>query len=266
MRTKAAFTLIELMLVIAIIAVLMALLLPAVGAVQRTLLANSTSTRLTIISGAIDQYAQIFDGAYPPSSGDTSWTYPLGVVEGSSIGYNPNRPCYSHTRGNLGGHNLVYFLMGPERIGWDKGVHGVKNQWMPPDALRKMVGSTVMGVSDVNDPQHTVFYGFNDSWGPDGTKNNTSGSIQYCLAGGRNPTYNRHDLSSAYYWGGPREDEVPYVHIERLMKNLGSHKYVLLSAGPDRKFGYYIWNEEKKRYSGNAATGTSDDIANIAVD
>ena len=66
------FTLIELLLVVSIIAVLMAMLLPAIEAVQRAGFINETRNRLAIISGAISQYENTYDGMIRPAMATTT--------------------------------------------------------------------------------------------------------------------------------------------------------------------------------------------------
>jgi prepilin-type N-terminal cleavage/methylation domain-containing protein len=64
-----AFTLMELMVVIAILAILAAILVPTLSHIQVITRTKETLARLHLIEGALQQYANEFDGAYPPSAG-----------------------------------------------------------------------------------------------------------------------------------------------------------------------------------------------------
>ncbi len=57
---RSAFTLIELMIVVAIIVLLLALLLPAVSAVRDNAKVNTARTQMQMIAMAIDEYAQFW--------------------------------------------------------------------------------------------------------------------------------------------------------------------------------------------------------------
>ncbi len=71
-RSRPAFTLIELLVVISIIALLVALLLPAFGAIRTTAKVTSTTAMYTSLDSAINLYRneQSLGGALPPSSTD----------------------------------------------------------------------------------------------------------------------------------------------------------------------------------------------------
>ena len=258
-RRRSGFTLIELMLVIAIIAVLMALLLPAVGSVQRTLSINETRTRISVIGAAIEQYAMTYDGAVPPSvrPSGTVWTYPVVKVPYSTVPNTNNPPQYQIKQfdpndtgpsysTNYGASFLTFFLMGPDNFGWDKGVHGVAKQWVPPEALPKYLTDFVVLHGYHNDHNFPGscrgYFGFKDAWGPDGTRSSATGTFQYSVPNPRTGSYNRYDMYQAYYWGGTRDYEGgdnPNGHVDRVFKNIGTQKYVLVSSGPDKKFGFY---------------------------
>ncbi len=64
MKKRSAFTLVELLIVIAIIGILASLLLPAVGRVQINAKSGSTRTLLSQIESALNQYKAVY-GFYP---------------------------------------------------------------------------------------------------------------------------------------------------------------------------------------------------------
>ncbi len=278
LRNKnAAFTLIELLLVVAIIAVLMTMLLPAISAVQQAGMSKETETRIAIISAAIDQYANTYDGIYPPSNRSETWNYPRAVIPASEDRipwFNPNHvgPSYSTNHG----HSLLtYFLMGPSNYGWLMDTHGVKREWVPPETLQKyLTEPTIVGrAATSSSPKLTdssfAYYGFADAWGPDGTRYNLVGAFQYSLKNPRTGGYQTYDMYHGYYWGGCRGYEGgdgSGGHMDRVFKNIGSAKYVLVSAGPDRKFGFYRFDPSQNRVRADSELGTSDDIANIPID
>jgi prepilin-type N-terminal cleavage/methylation domain-containing protein len=76
----AAFTLVELLVVIGIIAVLLAILVPVVSNVRKQAYTTSTASRMTQISGAIQSY-YMDNQAYPGAVPINLWTLPGGTQE-----------------------------------------------------------------------------------------------------------------------------------------------------------------------------------------
>lgn len=271
-KRKSGFTLIELLLVVSIIAVLIAMLLPAIEAVQRAGFINETRNRIAIISGAINQYANTYDGMIPPSTRSESviWDYPIVQVPttaGNVIDkFDPNDRHHVYST-NFGHSYLVYFLMGPDNVGWDVGDHGVRKNWHPPDALKKMMTDFIILPGSTNHNANTCrgYYAFKDAWGPQGTGKNAAGCFHYSVPDPRTGGYNRYDMYQAYYQAGVNGSSA-FDHIARLYRNIGSEKYILVSAGPDKRLGYYMWDKATKKYVPNAALGYSDDISNVPVD
>jgi len=93
-RRTRGFTLVEMMVVIAILGLLMALLVPVVSKAMQTVIQIRTEWMLRDIGIGLDMFRDEL-GAYPPSDPNKS---PTGV--------------------NSGAANLVYFLRGPSGTGW----------------------------------------------------------------------------------------------------------------------------------------------------
>lgn len=76
-RGRSAVTLIELLTVVAIIALLIAVLVPAIGTVRRSMRATTTRAALATLSAGLDGYRseQRAGGEYPPSASDVVQTF-----------------------------------------------------------------------------------------------------------------------------------------------------------------------------------------------
>ena len=79
MKRKNGFTLIELLVVISIIALLIALLLPALARAKSLALQIECASNLRQIGIAMDEYANEYRGMYPPSN---TWLWPWGSFGG----------------------------------------------------------------------------------------------------------------------------------------------------------------------------------------
>ncbi len=100
MRKTRAFTLIELLVVISIIALLIGILLPALGAARRTARQQQSNTQLRGLHEAMIIFSAGMGGWYPGRnrSGlwETSWTFRDGAVQSSSTA--PADPGWSYRR------------------------------------------------------------------------------------------------------------------------------------------------------------------------
>src|SRR5436190_2709993 len=93
-RPRGAFTLVELLVVIGIIALLIGIILPVVSKVRQAAYVANTQQMISRISNAIERYSQEFHGAYPgPFRNDQVAqtpppTVPLSI--GASVGAPPS--------------------------------------------------------------------------------------------------------------------------------------------------------------------------------
>lgn len=78
---KRGFTLIEMLVVIGIIAILIALLMPAIGKARQRAYAAGCASNLRQISGALNLYLADHEGVYPPHRADDITGGPDGVTK-----------------------------------------------------------------------------------------------------------------------------------------------------------------------------------------
>jgi prepilin-type N-terminal cleavage/methylation domain-containing protein len=93
---RRGFTLMELLIVICIIAILIALLFPAISAIFRSVAEYQCQRHLQQLATVMQSYAQQFDGAFPfvstPTPSGNDWLYASsGGVYGSAPGGNLER-------------------------------------------------------------------------------------------------------------------------------------------------------------------------------
>lgn len=162
--SRAAFSLIELLIVIVVIAVLIGLLLPAINGVRLSIRAGETKTEITQLSSAIASFKSQYN-VEPPSylaipASDPSDTAAV-EAEWNTAAYAPSKRLIRQiwgrrfdfgTNGGLGnagpvvltGPECIVFFLGGVRV-WDDSMAGGGNE----DGLRDAneVGAAIVGFS-----------------------------------------------------------------------------------------------------------------------
>ncbi|MFC1582606.1 type II secretion system protein [Planctomycetota bacterium] len=88
---RTGFTLIEMLVVISIIAILAAILMPAITAVRVAAKKASTKSLIGTIDMALESYANDFSGYYPPDPMDTA---PCTMLDGTQLENTSQAICY----------------------------------------------------------------------------------------------------------------------------------------------------------------------------
>jgi prepilin-type N-terminal cleavage/methylation domain-containing protein len=116
---RIGFTLIELLVVIAIIAVLIAMLLPAIQKAREVADRTQSANNLKQMSLALNNAAEIYDGALPPCYGyypSTSWAnnVPYGTLFWHILPFIEQNSMYQQlNNGTLGGQRAVNTYIAP---------------------------------------------------------------------------------------------------------------------------------------------------------
>lgn len=97
-RRGAAFTLVELLVVMAVIVILMTLLVPTLSAIRKQVKISKCKALIEGVSAALDEYSQMH-GVYPPDKSanvspdlDLSAECLVYYLSGASIAYDPSNP------------------------------------------------------------------------------------------------------------------------------------------------------------------------------
>jgi len=294
-NARRGFTLIEMLLVISIIVLLMALLVPQIGAVIQSVKIKDTQHRIAVIHAVIEAYHKVY-AAYPPSTSPDrnmdaadqndypAYTYPSG----DQAAY-----IFKHGSGNdhpFGGKFLAYFLMGPNGNGWHRPYNPrntadpnyrnrfLSAEWDVPDGLTAYLKNAPTGGDKSGEYGAPCFV---DAFGIQGRG---GGLIGYISANPRASGANRwrkdvygHSndaLSAIYYWncrtyGGSWGDGRGTEHRDRTLEQC-PYDFALLSPGPDHLLGWRVYGmkyggEYRKGSYANYENGVTDDIANYPI-
>jgi len=290
-RPLAGFTLIEMLLVISIIILLMAVLVPQIGAVKQAIKIKDTQRRIAMIHQVVEDYKRIYY-ACPPSHSpnrnmkatDTTsyprYSYPSGDYADYLFHYPQG------TSQPFGGKLLAYFLMGPTGTGWhrpknprntadpDYRNRGITAEWEVPDGLSACLKN---GPVDAGDHGAYLAPCFIDGFG---LREGRGGIIGYAAASPQASGLKRwsaggnYPFRTAYYWdcrkvsgswGDGRGDD----HMNRMFEQC-PHDFVLLSPGPDCHYGWRVYGmryggQTRKSWYADFKNGVTDDIANFPL-
>ena len=270
-RKGQAFTLIELLMVMLIIGIIIAMLMRVGPEVSRAIKVNQTQNFISALELGVYRYKRIF-GAFPPSQ-----RAERRDGNGNVVYYNPydeGAPVFQQ------GESMLYLyiaLQGPESFGWTRADHGVSAEFGPFfEAGASNIGE--LRLSGSNSEPWPVFTDNFNTWilyqkanksNPPNLDSNNPWSNRYSYwtlraiwgrqkgiggwgAGGMWNVYSAHwkKKLTAVKRGGSR---IPY----------NPDTFVLWSAGPDEKFGYWVYDDDELGMQFDLKTGTCDDITNF---
>jgi len=287
-RHPMGFTLIEMLLVISIIILLMAVLVPQIGAVVRAVTIQGATQRIHQLHNTVEDYYRLY-ADYPPSETPPTpynrsapqWDYPRYRYPNGDEATN----IFSHGQWHcpFGGRYLVYFLFGPYGRGW----HRPKNprnssdpdypnrfitaEWDPPDGLTSFLENSPVDQGDFGGFPFPVFLD-----GFDVTSRN-GGVIGYAKANTRlgedaKWEYWNMAFQTAYYENCTRDESAAGTGLrgqDHMLKQFYQcpYDFIIMSPGPNGVFGYHVYGTRsgQKRWFANLAAGITDDIANFPL-
>jgi len=286
---RRGFTLIEMLLVISIIVLLMALLVPQIGAVVQAMAIKETKTRVMVLDKAVRDYHRIYNecppGDSPPTpyaSGAAQLEYPRYHYPDGSESANVFDHGVWHHPG--GGKLLAYFLRGPYGTGWHRPANPrntsdpnypnrfLSAEWDVPGGLDEYLENGP--VAQGGGAECPCFVDAFDLTGRSG------GIIAYARANPRKGgeakwEYWNMAMQYSYYEGCTRDESSAGTGIrgnDHMLKQFYQcpYDFILMSPGPNGKFGYHVYGVMKsgklyKRWFANLAAGITDDIANYPL-
>jgi prepilin-type N-terminal cleavage/methylation domain-containing protein len=146
-RTISAFTLIELLAVIAIIGILAAFILAVAGPVQRVKYINTTTAEMGKIETALDNYKKAY-GAYPPA-GTNALINPLYY---ELVGATNNNGIFTTLDGAADGYPLAFGMSG--FVNCNKPGSGGENSAQARDFLLDLKPNQVANITN-SSPAYT---------------------------------------------------------------------------------------------------------------
>lgn len=241
LHPTAAFTLVELLVVISMIALLISLLLPALSAARETARAAACLSNIRQIAVGSFLYTSDYDGYLAPTSVAQYWTRPNNT--GSQNAFFSDRPFLGQYTGNDDatrfGINIAGFVPTDERSGWicpsDRFFDSVENSTRRKISYAQNI--TIARTSLISGVNHWFIYRLEDlaqassialqvegtrEWFPGwGTAGNCYGSEEPLATGGTGDTpggnqnyFIRH--GSAIGEGGPTNAAFADGHGERV--------------------------------------------------
>jgi prepilin-type N-terminal cleavage/methylation domain-containing protein/prepilin-type processing-associated H-X9-DG protein len=130
LKGRAGFTLVELLVVIAVIAILAAILYPVLAAAREKARQTSCASNLKQIGNAVQMYNQDYDGTYPTNP------IPTGISNPEQIGFTPYYVklypycrnyqlfiCPSRGNGRFGSHRLESLNLVEQRATFNHGTY-----------------------------------------------------------------------------------------------------------------------------------------------
>jgi len=285
---RRGFTLIEMLLVISIIVLLMALLVPQIGAVVRAVTVRSAAQRVYRLHNAVEDYHRVY-ADYPPSESDPTpynqsapqWDYPRYCYPNGDEATN----LFSHDKWHhaFGGRYLVYFLFGPQGRGWHRPQNPrntsdpdypnrfISAEWDAPEGLSEFLENSPVDQGDFTGFPFPCFVDGFDVTGRSG------GVIAYARAnlrkgGDAKWEYWNMAMRTAYYEDCYRDESSAGTGVDGQAHmfqafHQSPYDFVIMSPGPNGKFGYHVYGTKsgKKRWFANLAAGITDDIANFPL-